>query len=277
MIKRLVQSALFVAFWVYVGSGFSLWALQDRLVFPAPGGIDRASLDGAASEVGARPLDLEASDGTALYAWHLQSNGKRLVLYLHGNGEVVTSYVPLYRLLNRNGWDALAVAYRGYPGSEGRPSEEGLALDARAAWDWAVGPGGYRPADIVVHGRSLGGGVAAHLVAGDANPAALVLEATFTSVRDLAAATFPVYPVDLLLRSPFDTYSRGPELGVPVLLMHSSDDRVIPVDLGGRTLRHVIAEVQYEEVSGLQHNDWMLAEPRLRRVYLDFLERSVPR
>ncbi|MEZ5397905.1 MAG: alpha/beta hydrolase [Bryobacterales bacterium] len=260
----------------YLALGVALYALQDRLVFPAPGGIDRASLDAAAGEVGARPVDLVAADGTPLYAWHLVSRGERLVLMLTGNGETVASYVPLYRLLNRNGWDVLVLAYRGYPGSGGAPSEAGLGMDAQAAWDWAVAR--YRPERVVVHGRSLGGGVAAMLVAGEANPAGLVLESTFTSVRDLAKRTAPLYPVDLLLRSPFDTRSRAPGLGVPVLLMHSSDDRVIPPDLGGRSLQHVIAEVQYEEVAGLSHQQCLpLADPKLRKVYLGFLESRVPR
>jgi uncharacterized protein len=277
MIKRLARSLLVVGVATYLGGGAALWGMQDRLVYPAPGGIERASLDAAASEVGARPIDLEAADGTGLYAWHLVSRGRRLVLFLHGNGDVITSYVPLYRLLNRNGWDVLALAYRGYPGSEGTPSEAGLGLDAQAAWDWAVARGRYRPEAVVVHGRSLGGGVAAILVQGEANPAAMVLESTFTSVRDLAARIAPIYPVDLLLDSPFDTYSRAPTLGVPVLLLHSRADRTIPPDLGGRSLRNVIAEVEYEEVADLDHNDWLLAEPRVREVYLGFLERMVPR
>ena len=84
-----------VAIGTYIGVGALLYALQDRLIYPAPGGIERGSLDAAAAEVGARPLDLRASDGTRLYAWHLQSTGERLVLYFHGNGEVLTDSVPL--------------------------------------------------------------------------------------------------------------------------------------------------------------------------------------
>jgi alpha-beta hydrolase superfamily lysophospholipase len=215
-------------------------------VFPAPGGIGRDALDQAAAEYGATPLDLYASDGTRLYGWHVRSSGNRLVLYLHGNGEVVTSYVPLYRILARHGWDVLAVAYRGYPGSDGHPSEAGLGLDAEAAWQWASER--YRPERIVVH-----------------------------SVRDLARRTAPLYPVDWLLRNPFDTRSRAPRLGVPVLLLHSSDDEVVPVELGGRALRGLIAEVEYVETSGLSHQYCLpVSDASVRKVYLAFLDRLVP-
>lgn len=275
---RLLGTTVTATFAVaYLAVGALLWALQERMIFPAPGGIGRDALDQAAAEFGAAPVDLVASDGTRLYAWHRTagSTRDRLLLFLHGNGEVVTSYLPLYRLLQQDGWDVLALAYRGYPGSEGAPSEAGMALDAEAAWAWATDR--YAPGRIVVHGRSLGGAVAASLVAGPANPSALVLESTFVSMRDLARRQAPLYPVDWLLRHPFDTRDRAPALGVPVLLMHSRDDQVIPADLGGRALRNVIAEVDYHEAAGFTHQDCLpMSDPELRRVYLAFLARAVP-
>lgn len=263
----------------YAGAGLLLWWSQERMIFPVPGGFGRDALDQAAAELGARPLDLVASDGTRLYAWHRAAGGgrQRLVLFFHGNGEAVSMYTGLYRVLQQAGWDVLALAYRGYPGSEGSPSEAGLALDAEAAWAWATGPGGYRPERIVVHGRSLGGGVATTLVAGDANPAGMVLESTFASLRGLARRTAPVYPVDQLLRHPFDSDQRAALLGVPVLVMHSRGDELIPPELGGRALAPLIAEADYHEVEGWSHNDCLpLADPGLREVYLAFLERLVP-
>lgn len=263
----------------YLAVGALLWAFQDRLLFPAPGGIGRDALDAAASEVGAEPLDLVASDGVHLYGWHLQSTGERVVLYLHGNGERVSDYAPLYRMLLREGWDVVVVAYRGYPGSDPvPPSQAGLARDAEAAWQWVIGPGGYAPDHVVIHGRSLGGGVACQLVEGPANPAALVLESTFESVRALAKRTAPIWPVDWLLRNPFDSIELAPRLGVPVLVMHSRDDQVIPLDLSAKAMVPVIAEVEYHETSRWTHQDCLPCSDReLRAAYLAFLERMVPR
>ncbi len=257
-------------------AAFVLWLFQERLLFHPPG-VGRDQLDAAAAEVGARPLDLVAADGTRLYAWHRSSGqgGRRLVLHFPGNAETVADNLALQRLLVTHGWDVLVGGYRGYPGSEGAPSEEGLALDAEAAWAWAVGPGGYPPERVVVHGRSLGGGVAARLVDGPANPAGLILESTFGSIREIASRRFSLFPVGLLLRHPFDTRERAPRLGVPVLLLHAEADTLIPADLGGRALRPVIAEVDYLEVGGGLGHDHCLpvSSPEAKAAYLSFLAR----
>ena len=279
LVRRLLLALALVLVGLYLAVGLFFWFIQDRMLFPAPGGIGRDSLDLAAAEQGALPIDLVAEDGTRLYAWHVPSGRtrERAVLFFHGNGERVTDYIPLYRMLTHNGWDVVALAYRGYPGSENRPpSEAGLALDAAAAWRWTAQR--YRPDHIVVHGRSLGGGVGARLVAGEANPAGLVLESTFASVRELARRVAPLYPVGLLLRNPFDTRALAPHLGVPVLILHSRDDDLIPLQHSARELRAFIAEVEYEETSGHTHQSCLpVSDRRLGRAYLSFLERRVPR
>jgi len=258
----------------YLGA---LYLLQDRLVFPVPGGISREALDTAAREGGAQPVDLVADDGVALYGWHLGAGGDRLVIYLPGNAETVADNVGLQRLLTRSGFSVFALAYRGYPGSAGEPTEAGIVRDVLAAWEWATEEAGYDPQRIVVHGRSLGGGAAAHL-AEQRNPAGLVLESTFVSVSALAARAAPLAPVQLLLRHPFDTRTRAPRLGVPTLVMHSTGDQVIPVELGGRALHPYLAEGEYHETSGLGHHHTLpVSDPALREVYLAFLERQVPR
>lgn len=253
-----------------------LWALQDRLVFPVPGGIGRDSLDQAAREFGAVPTALVAADGVELYAWYRSAGADRLVIYLPGNGETVAQNTPLYRLLVQEGWDLLALAYRGYPGSDGHPTEAGTVLDALAAWEWATGPGGFEPARIVLHGRSLGGGVAAHL-AEQRNPAGVVFESTFVSLEALAKRTAPLAPVGWLLRHPYDTIGRAPRLGAPVLVMHSVSDQVVPVEMGGRALVPFLAEVTYEETEGPGHGQCLVvADRRLRSAYVDFLAKVVP-
>ena len=275
--RALALSVLGIIGAVWAGYVALLWFLQDRIVFPAPGGIDRASLDQAAGELGARALDLEASDGTPLYAWHRSVGADRLAIYLPGNGETVAENTGLHRLLLNEGWDVLALAYRGYPGSGGHPGEEGVVLDALAAWDWAVAQGGYTPDRIVVHGRSLGGGVAAHLVE-QKNPAGVVLESTFVSARALARRMAPLAPVDLMFRHPFDTIERAPRFGVPALVMHSTSDQVIPVELGGRGLLPYLAEATYVEVEGVSHAQCLpVADRELRDAYISFLEEVVPR
>ncbi len=255
--------------------GALVYQLQDGLVFPAPGGIDRVSLDAAAAEIGARPLELEASDGTRLYAWHRDAGGHRAVLYLHGNAETVAGSMGLQRLLHRHGWDFFAVAYRGYPGSEGAPSEEGVTRDARAAWDFVTGELGIPAEHVVVHGRSLGGGVALHLVE-DIEPAGLVLESTFRSVLELAGRTAPGLPTERLLRHPFRSDLRAPDCALPSIVLHSRDDATIPVD-HGRWLASSLPDGELVEVGGHGHGELLAVRSRpARERYLAWLEARVP-
>jgi len=259
----------------YVGYGVLLWSLQESLMFPAPGGIDRRSLDLGASEVGATPVDLEAEDGTSLYAWHFRQQGQRLVIYLPGNGETVAGNIALHRLLLNEGWDVIALAYRGYPGSEGRPTEPGLVQDAEAVWHWALTQG-YEPSAIVLHGRSLGGGVAAHL-AERQNPGGLVLESSFRSMRAVARTYAPLHPVDWLLRHPFDTEARAPLVGVPTFIVHSRADQVVPLGTSAYTVRDRFAEAEAYLVEGWTHASCLpVASSRIQALYLAFLERMVP-
>ncbi len=251
-----------------------VFVAQGAMIFPAPR-IPRAELDLAAAASGARPFDLTADDGTRLYAWHVvghRADGEsaKAVLFFHGNAEPIHGRRDLHGLLQRAGWDVLVVAYRGYPGSEGRPSQRGIARDARALWVHATGALGIAPARLVVHGKSLGGGVAAQLAV-EARPAALVLESTFTSVADIAARQLPFLPVRALLRHRFDTAALAPRLDLPLLVLHGDADPVIPV-AHGRALAARLPDARYVEVAGAGHQETLpVVDPDARRAYLQLL------
>lgn len=258
----------------YLGYGLLLWRFQEVMIFPAPGGIGTDSLDSSAREIGAEPIRLQAADGTALYGWYKEaltgSPGKKAVLYLHGNAETVAAPGPLMRLANQNGWDFAVVAFRGYPGSEGSPSEVGLAEDADALWAYVTDVRHVPARNVVIHGRSLGGAVAVGL-AERVDPGALVVESSFRSMLEMARTQAPIYPVDRLLRHPFDTWSRAPRIDVPTLVLHGDADTIVPVD-HGRSLAERFASAQYVEVPGGHHNELLvLRDPSAKRAWLDLL------
>lgn len=248
-----------------------MWWLQDAMVYPAPG-VPLEQLEQSARQLGFRSFQVQTTDGVELYGWHrpAEPDQRRLVIYLHGNGETVATNRPLQQLVHRSGHGFLTVAYRGYPGSGGTPTQDGLLRDAQAAWTYATEDLGYAPEHIVLHGRSLGGAVAVALAA-QTNPRAMVLESTFYSMLELAADHAPLVPVQWLFRSPFETYLLAPRVGVPVLQMHSRDDGLIPVE-HARRLSQRFAEVRYEEVGGHTHNEVLpAAHAGLQQAYLDFL------
>jgi fermentation-respiration switch protein FrsA (DUF1100 family) len=130
-----------------------------------------------------------------------------------------------------DGTGIVAVSYRGYAGSSGSPSEQGLLRDAAAAYDFAAAR--YGAERIVAWGFSLGTGVAVALAA-EQPVGKLILEAPFTSTVDVAAPLFWYMPVHWLMRDPFRSDQRIARVRVPLLVMHGTDDPVIPIRLGER-------------------------------------------
>ncbi|MGB5703607.1 MAG: hypothetical protein WBM48_12385, partial [Polyangiales bacterium] len=111
------------------------------MIFPGPEGVSTALLARVAEQVGARELAIPTEDGETLYGWHreaVETGPRRVVLYFHGNASSVLAQIELQNLLLSEGWDFVGVHYRGYPGSTGTPTEQGVHRDARAAWAWVT-------------------------------------------------------------------------------------------------------------------------------------------
>jgi len=265
--------AMVAAAWVTMGL-FSQY--QRQMIFPGPQGVDVSMLNEVATQVGATELRIPTEDGETLYGWHraaVWSGPRRVVLYFHGNASSLLAQMELQNLLLTEGWDFVGIHYRGYPGSTGEPSEAGLHKDAIAAWKWVTGELDTEPGRIAIHGRSLGGGVAVQLAAA-AQPGALVLESTFTSVVDLAREHFRWLPVGRVLEHRFITRDFANRLSCPLLVAHGAADSIIDVRHGKELARLFHAD-EYIEVPRIDHNDMLLVGLTATR-YLDFLERAVP-
>lgn len=247
--------------------------LHDQLLFPAPK-LDPAVFEELATRLKAELIELPTEDGLKLLGWYRRGRGRGLVLFTHGNAETIIDRVGLQDMLVSSGFDFLTFAYRGYPGSPGKPSELGLRLDALAAWRFATEELGYAPEQIVVHGKSLGGGVAGLLCA-EVEPGALVLESTFLSVAEVVADRAAVPKITELVAEPFDTASRASTIACPVLVLHGDRDRVIPVR-HGRALWSKFERGSYIELAGAAHGESLtVVEPRARRAYFELLDRQL--
>jgi uncharacterized protein len=213
----------------YVGVVVLLYLAQRRLLFfPTAGHI----LPQSAGLGAAREVKLTTSDGETVIAWYVPPReGSPLVIYFHGNAEILAANVPRHRNLVADGTGLIALSYRGYAGSSGRPSERGLHRDAQAAYAFAAA---QVPTDrIVMWGHSLGSGVAVRL-ASSRPIAGLILEAPFTSVADIAAMRFWFAPVRLLIKDPFYSDRYIGDVTAPVLVLHGGRDDVIPIAVGER-------------------------------------------
>jgi dienelactone hydrolase len=225
-LARLTRGAAFSVVGLYAAVVLAYGLLQGMFIFPAPRLVDRTPADvGLAFE----EASIDTQDGETLHGyWMPAGMGSRGTwLYFHGNGSSVAGTVDFAKLLHSRGWSVLVVDYRGYGKSTGSPSEWGLAHDARAAWRYLTDVKGIAPESIVIHGRSLGGGVAVTL-ASEVEAAALIVESSFTSIADVARLTYWWLPIDLLLRHRFDSESRMSAVNEPVLVLHSHGDARIP-------------------------------------------------
>src|SRR5712664_3951437 len=172
----------------YVGGLAALFLLQRSLLFPIPQTVRTAPA--AAGFPEAEEHILTTADGEKIIVWHLPAKpGHPVVLYFHGNGDFLAGFFGRFRDVIANGTGIVALSYRGYAGSSGQPSEQGLLQDCAAAYAFTTGR--YSADRIVVWGFSLGSGVAVALAA-EQPVGKLILEAAYTSITDVAASVFPI-------------------------------------------------------------------------------------
>jgi uncharacterized protein len=231
----------------------------------------------------AREVRFTAADGVELYGWvQGRDDASRRIIQFMGNAEYVGPNAAMYgescRVMDVQ---FLLFDWRGYANSGGRPSERGFYADARAAWDFAVHELGWRPSEVILWGRSLGGGVATRLALelqeAGVPPAAVILEAAFTSIPDMAFEVLPILVrPDWLAYSRFDNLSRAPKLEMPVMLIHGTEDEIVPYEMSERLYAALPGPKQLMPLTG-RHNDlWSSAERtnEIRTAIHRFLQRN---
>lgn len=237
-----------------------LWTFQRSLIFLP----DRRQPPPVAEVLpSARDVTFPTADGLELGAWYLPAlaAGGPTVLVAQGNGGSRADRADLARALAGVGFGVLLMDYRGYGGNPGSPSEDGLALDARAARDFLIERAGV-PADSIVYlGESLGAAVVAEL-ATEHVPAAMVLRSPFTSLADAGRAAYGV-PVGWLLRDRFAVREHlASSADLPVAVVYGGADTIVPARLSrevAEAARAAGAHVVEVEVPGAGHNDPALA------------------
>lgn len=268
---RVIGSLLVVLATTWVVLAVALYVFQPHFVY-----FPSRALAATPSQVGLpfESITIDTEDRVALNGWFVPAPDPRgVVLYLHGNGGNISHRLLPLEVLHSLAVSVLIIDYRGYGESHGRPSERGTYLDAAAAWHYLTTERGFEAHAVVLYGESLGGAVATWL-ATEVRPAALILESSFTSLRDMAAMHYPIFPASLL-RIHYPTLERIPKVACPVLVIHSSKDEIVPFEQGRLLFQAVTTEKQFiERVGG--HNDTYVVDRQLLRSGLDgFLSRAL--
>ena len=247
----LVAGGLYFIFLLYIywnqGNMIHLPDLPGRQIEATPEQIDLTY----------ESVNLIASDGVKLTGWFIPAEHPRAtLLFFHGNAGNISHRLDTLELLHDLQLAVLIIDYRGYGESEGKPTEEGLYRDAEAAWEYLTETRGIPEYEVLLFGRSMGGAVAAYL-AEHHDALGLVLESTFTSIPDLAEQLYPWVPVRLLTHYRYDTASRLPNIDMPILIIHSPDDEIIPFS-HSQALYEIASEPKcFVEIQG-GHNTGLL-------------------
>jgi uncharacterized protein len=216
-----------IAFVFYVALAATVYFAQRSLMYfpdtahvtPADAGLPEAN-----------EVPLTAADGTQIHVWHVAPrDNKPVIIYFHGNGGSLPGRVDRFRRLIKDGIGLVGVEYRGYGGSGGTPTEQGLIADAQAAYAFATAR--YPVSQIVVWGESLGSGVAVALAA-EKPVGRVILEAPFTSTEAVGARHYWYLPVRLLMKDQFRSDERISKVTAPLMIMHGVLDRTVPYAMG---------------------------------------------
>ena len=210
---------LLVALVMYMGQRRLMYFPDTARTLPAEAGLPN---------VGERVLN--TPDGARIVVWYGKAKpGQPTLLYFHGNGGGLAERAERFRRFMSQGWGVYMMAYRGYAGSTGYPTEANNVADARLAYGALMQEG--VPADsIILYGESLGTNLATR-VASEKVSAGLILEAPYTSVLDIALTDYPFLPVRLLLSDRYETDKVLPQVKVPLLIIHGKEDGIIPVSM----------------------------------------------
>ena len=253
-----------------------LWTFQRHLIYlPFPAAVPPA----AAVLADAREVTLTAVDGLTLGAWFVPpaapSRGLG-VLVAAGNAGNRSLRAPLAAALARHGLAVLLFDYRGYGGNRGRPTQDGLALDVRAALGFLT-EAGMPPGRLIYFGESLGAGVVSEL-ATEHPPAGLVLRSPFIDLASVGRIHYPFLPVRALLRDRFPVAAQLARVRAPTTVVYGSDDTIVPPEQSRAVAAAATGAARLVEVANAGHNDRALLDgTELIAAIVDLADRVTPR
>ena len=190
-----------------------------------------------------------------LHGWYVPGSGNGTWLWFHGNGGNIGHRVTELALLHhRLGVDLLIFDYQGYGRSQGTPSERGTYQDARAALAYLQQHQGKDAGQVVYYGHSLGTAIAVKLAV-ERPPSGLVLVSPFTSASDLSHLAFPWIPVSWLIKDKYNTLGRIPSVRNPLLIIHGSQDELVPVSHGENLFQAAAEPKSFLALPQAGHND----------------------
>ncbi len=225
--NNLLQIILFIFFIYFLILVFLYFYQRNLLYHPNENNYseDRISVE-------IENVKIKTSDNIELLGWYHEKNLKdfKTLIFFHGNAGSLENRIHKLNHFRDMNINFLIIAWRGFSGNKGNPSEQGLYEDGKSAIDWLIKKG-VSEKNLILYGESLGTGVATHL-AQNKNYAGVILETPFTSMIDAAKKFYPYIPVKLLLKDKFENYKKIKNINSPILIMHGEVDQLVPFSMG---------------------------------------------
>ena len=200
-------------------------------------------------------LWMTAEDGVKLDAYFLaRPSSPKALLWFHGNAENIGLGLEQMKILANLGVNILELDYRGYGKSEGSPEEAGVYRDASAAYDYLVETRRFEPGNIIIYGHSLGGAAAVDL-ASRRECGGLIVQSSFSSVKEMARRILRIPWLEYVLKTRFDSFEKIRRVRAPILIVHGTLDEVIPFSMGQRLYQAAPEPKSFFAVEGAGHND----------------------
>ena len=225
--KNLLKLILIIFFLYFFVLVFLYFYQRNLLYLP-----NENNYSGDKISVDIQKVKIPTSDNIELLGWYHEKNLKdhKTLVYFHGNAGSLENRIHKLNHFKNMNINFLIIAWRGFSGNNGKPTEEGLYIDGKSAIDWLIKKG-VDEKNLILYGESLGTGVATHL-AQNKNYAGVILETPFTSMIDTAKKFYPYIPVSLLLKDKFENYKKIKNINSPILVMHGEVDQIVPFFMG---------------------------------------------
>jgi len=177
-------------------------------------------------------VKIKTKDNIDLISWYHNKNpiNYKTILFLHGNAGSLENRIHKINHFKDMKVNFLIIAWRGFSGNKGKPTEKGLYEDARSAVAWLKSKN-IKERNIIIYGESLGTAVAVE-IAQNRNFAGIILESPFTSMTDVGKNKYPFLPIKLLLKDKYESDKKIKNISIPILIMHGKVDKIVPFNMG---------------------------------------------
>jgi fermentation-respiration switch protein FrsA (DUF1100 family) len=255
MLKRFVIYSVLIILFIMIFPRF----IEKRLIFHPDRGNDSITPD--AYGIDYDDVTFRTEDGLNLHGWFIP--GKKsspdddlhTLLWFHGNAGNINHRLDNIKMLyDRVPVNVFIIDYRQYGRSEGKVSEQGTYIDAKAALAYLHSRKDINHDKVIFFGRSLGSAVAVELALKE-KCCAMILETPFTSIKEMGKKLYPFLPISLLLRTKYDSLAKIRDIKVPILIMHGDNDKLVPFEHGRELYEAANEPKEFYTIPGAGHND----------------------